>query len=427
MAPLCPLALPMLYEIMIGLRYTRSRKRAQGRNRFISFISAVSMLGIALGVAALITVLSVMNGFQEELRSRILGVASHIQVSAFDGDLPHWQQVAEQAKQHPEVKAAAPFVQAQGMLALDSTVRGTLVRGILPAAEERVADFARYMRAGHLEDLRSGEFGIVLGADLAHNLHAQVGDKVTLIAPQGLVTPAAVLPRLKQFRVVGVFEAGMIEYDAGLALVHMNDAQALYQMGESVSGVRLKVADLFAAPRIARELANSIQADVLISDWTRSHANFFRAVALEKTMMTVILFLIVAVAAFNIVSTLVMAVQEKCADIAILRTLGASPRSIMAIFVLQGSIIGVVGLLAGVAAGILLATNLGVVIPAMETILGVTLWSKDIYYISEMPSQVLASDVTAIVSVSFVLTLVAALYPSWRASRVNPAEALRYE
>lgn len=417
----------MLYEILIGLRYTRSRKRAQGRNRFISFISAVSMFGIALGVAALITVLSVMNGFQEELRSRILGVASHIQVTAFDGDLSQWQQVAEQAAGHREVQASAPFVQAQGMLAFDQTVRGTLVRGILPAAEERVADFARYMRAGHLEDLRPGEFGIVLGADLAHNLRAQPGDKVTLIAPQGLVTPAAVLPRLKQFRVVGVFEAGMIEYDAGLALIHMNDAQALYQMGEGVSGVRLKVADLFAAPRIARELAGSIQADVLINDWTRSHANFFRAVALEKTMMTVILFLIVAVAAFNIVSTLVMAVQEKYADIAILRTLGASPHSIMAIFVLQGSIIGMVGLLAGVAGGVLLATNLGVVIPALETVLGVTLWSKDIYYISEMPSQVLASDVTAIVSVSFVLTLLAALYPSWRASRVNPAEALRYE
>lgn len=417
----------MRYEFLVGLRYTRSRKRAQGRNRFISFISAVSMFGIALGVAALITVLSVMNGFQEELRNRILGVASHVQVSGFDGDLPNWQQVADQAAGHPEVKAAAPFVQGQGMLAFDQVVRGTLVRGVLPAAEEQVADFARYMRAGRLEDLRPGEFGIILGADLAHALRASLGDKVTLIAPQGLVTPAAVLPRLKQFRVVGVFEAGMIEYDSGLALVHMADAQALYQLGENVSGVRLKVADIFDAPLVARELVRRIDASVLISDWTRSHANFFRAVALEKTMMTVILFLIVAVAAFNIVSTLVMAVQEKYADIAILRTLGASPGSIMAIFVLQGSIIGVVGLLAGVAGGFLLATNLDVVIPALETVLGVTLWNKEIYYISEMPSQVLASDVTAITSVSFVLTLLAALYPSWRASRVNPAEALRYE
>ena len=417
----------MVYELLVGLRYTRSRKRAQGRNRFISFISAVSMFGIALGVAALITVLSVMNGFQEELRSRILGVASHIQISGFESELANWQQVAEQAAKHPEVRAAAPYVQAQGMLSFDQTVRGTLVRGILPAAEEQVADFARYMRAGSLEDLRPGEFGIVLGADLAHNLRVRLGDKVTLIAPQGLVTPAAVLPRLKQFRVVGVFEAGMIEYDAGLALIHMADAQALYQLGNDVSGVRLKVADIFDAPRVARELASRLDSPVLIADWTRSHANFFRAVALEKTMMTIILFLIVAVAAFNIVSTLVMAVQEKYADIAILRTLGASPGSIMAIFVLQGSIIGVVGLLAGVIGGFLLANNLGVVIPALEKILGVTLWNKEIYYISEMPSKVLSSDVTAITSVSFVLTLLAALYPSWRASRVNPAEALRYE
>jgi lipoprotein-releasing system permease protein len=421
------IARPMVYELLVGLRYTRSRKRAQGRNRFISFISAVSMLGIALGVAALITVLSVMNGFQEELRSRILGVAAHIQVSGLDGELGNWQQVADQAAKQPDVLATAPFVQAQGMLSFDQVVRGTLVRGILPAAEETVADFARYMRAGTLTDLRPGEFGIILGADLAYSLRVRLGDKVTLIAPQGLVTPAAVLPRLKQFRVVGVFEAGMIEYDAGLALIHMADAQTLYQLGEGVSGVRLKVADIFDAPRVARQLASHMEANVLVSDWTHSHANFFRAVALEKTMMTIILFLIVAVAAFNIVSTLVMAVQEKYADIAILRTLGASPGSIMAIFVLQGSIIGVVGLLAGVIGGFLLATNLGVVIPVLEKVLGVTLWNKEIYYISEMPSQVLGSDVTAITSVSFVLTLLAALYPSWRASRVNPAEALRYE
>lgn len=417
----------MRYELLVGLRYTRSRKRAQGRNRFISFISAVSMLGIALGVAALITVLSVMNGFQEELRSRILGVAAHLQITGLDGQLGPWQQVAEQAAAHPEVRAAAPFVQAQGMLTFDQGVRGTLVRGILPAAEEKVADFARYMRVGQLESLQPGAFGIVLGKDLAHALQVRLGDKVTLIAPQGLVTPAAVLPRLKQFTVVGVFEAGMIEYDSGLVLIHMADAQVLYQMGDQVSGVRLKITDIFDAPQVAHELIPLLREPVAITDWTRSHANFFRAVALEKTMMTVILFLIVAVAAFNIVSTLVMAVQEKYADIAILRTLGASPGSIMAIFVLQGSIIGVVGLVAGVIGGVLLASNLDVVIPALETVLGVTLWNKEIYYISEMPSQILMSDVTAITSVSFVLALLAALYPSWRASRVNPAEALRYE
>ncbi|NMG77231.1 lipoprotein-releasing ABC transporter permease subunit [Aromatoleum diolicum] len=417
----------MRYEFLVGLRYTRSRKRAQGRNRFISFISLVSMLGTGLGVAALIVVLSVMNGFQEELRTRILGVASHIQISGFDGELDAWQQVADQAAQHSSVRATAPYIQEQGMLSFDQAVRGTIVRGVLPAAEDQVADFARYMRAGSLDALQPGSFGIVLGRDLAFALRVQQGDKVTLIAPQGLVTPAAVLPRVKQFEVVGIFEAGMYEYDSGLALVHMRDAQVLYRMDERVSGVRLKLDDLFAAPRVARELTSLLDGNLAVSDWTRSHANFFRAVALEKTMMTIILFLIVAVAAFNIVSTLVMAVQEKYADIAILRTLGASPRSIMGIFVLQGAIIGLVGLAAGVAGGLLLANNLDVVIPALETLTGATLWNKEVYYISELPSKVLAADVVSIVSVSFVLTLVATLYPSWRASRVNPAEALRYE
>lgn len=418
----------MRYEFLVGLRYTRSRKRAQGRNRFISFISLVSMLGIALGVAALIVVLSVMNGFQEELRTRILGVASHVQVQAFDSELRSWQQVAEQASRHPSVRAAAPYVQEQGMLSFDEAVRGTMVRGVIPALEETVADFAQHMKAGRFDALQAGRFGIVLGRDLALALRVGMGDKVTLIAPQGLVTPAAVLPRVKQFEVVGIFEAGMYEYDSGLALIHIADAQALYRMGDGVSGVRLKLDDLFAAPRVARELIRYIEEPGLgISDWTRSHANFFRAVALEKTMMTLILFLIVGVAAFNIVSTLVMAVQEKYADIAILRTLGASPGSIMTIFVLQGSIIGLVGLLAGLGGGLAIAHNLDVVIPALETLTGATLWNKEIYYINELPSKVLASDVVTILSVSFVLTLVAALYPSWRASKVNPAEALRYE
>lgn len=417
----------MRYECLVGLRYTRSRKRAQGRNRFISFISLVSMLGTALGVAALIVVLSVMNGFQEELRTRILGVASHIQVSGYDGALESWQRVADQSAHNPAVRGSAPYVQEQGMLSFDQVVRGVMVRGVLPAEEEKVADFAKYMRAGSLEALRPGGFGIVLGRDLAFALKVGLGDKVTLISPQGLVTPAAVLPRVKQFEVVGIFEAGMFEYDSGLALVHLRDAQTLYRLGDSVSGVRLKLDDLFAAPRVARELAASIDVPAYVSDWTRSHANFFRAVALEKTMMSIILFLIVAVAAFNIVSTLVMAVQEKYADIAILRTLGASPLSVMGIFMLQGAIIGVVGLLGGVAGGLLLANNLDVVIPALESLTGATLWNKEVYYISELPSKVLASDVITIVSVSFVLTLVATLYPSWRASRVNPAEALRYE
>lgn len=418
----------MRYEFLVGMRYTRSRKRAQGRNRFISFISLVSMFGIALGVAALIVVLSVMNGFQEELRTRILGVASHIQVQSRGEGLETWQQVAEESMQHPSVRAAAPYVQEQGMLSFDDAVRGTIVRGVIPSEEDKVADFGGYMQSGDFHALQAGRFGIVLGRDLAFALRVQLGDKVTLIAPQGLVTPAAVLPRVKQFEVVGIFEAGMYEYDSGLALVHVADAQALYRLGDAVSGVRLKLDDLFAAPRVARELALMIsEPGLIVADWTRSHANFFRAVALEKTMMTLILFLIVAVAAFNIVSTLVMAVQEKYADIAILRTLGASPASIMTIFVLQGSIIGVVGLLTGVAGGLAIAGNLDVVIPALETVTGATLWNKEVYYIDELPSKVLTSDVVSIVSVSFVLTLLAAIYPSWRASRVNPAEALRYE
>ncbi|MBN8442596.1 MAG: lipoprotein-releasing ABC transporter permease subunit [Thauera sp.] len=418
----------MRYELLVGLRYTRSRKRAQGRNRFISFISLVSMLGIALGVAALIVVLSVMNGFQEELRTRILGVASHVQLQGISSGVTAWQQVAEEASRHPSVRAAAPYVQEQGMLSFDDVVRGTIVRGVIPSEEDKVADFGQHMKAGAFDALQAGRFGIVLGRDLALAMRVGLGDKVTLIAPQGLVTPAAVLPRVKQFEVVGVFEAGMYEYDSGLALIHLADAQALYRMGEEVSGVRLKLDDLFAAPRVARELAATLSIpDLMVSDWTRSHANFFRAVALEKTMMTLILFLIVAVAAFNIVSTLVMAVQEKYADIAILRTLGASPASIMAIFVLQGTVIGLVGLAAGVIGGLLIAHNLDVVIPALEAVTGMTLWNKEVYYINELPSEVLWSDVTSIVSVSFVLTLAAALYPSWRASKVNPAEALRYE
>ena len=417
----------MRYECLVGLRYTRSRKRSQGRNRFISFISLVSMCGTALGIAALIVVLSVMNGFQEELRTRILGVASHIQVEGHESELTAWQRVADQTLAHPSVLAAAPYVQEQGMLAFDENVRGAMVRGVLPAEEDRVADFGNYMRAGQLEALEAGRFGIVLGRDLAFALRVGMGDKLTLIAPQGTVTPAAVMPRVRQFEVVGLFEAGMFEYDSSLALIHMQDAQALYRMGDAVSGVRLKLDDLFAAPRVTRELASMIDVRALVRDWTSSHANFFRAVQLEKTMMTIILFLIVAVAAFNIVSTLVMAVQEKQADIAILRTLGASPGSIMSIFVLQGAIIGIVGLIGGTLGGLALATNLDVVIPWLEAVTGATLWNKEIYYIQDLPSKVLASDVITIVSLSFVLTLVATLYPSWRAARVNPAEALRYE
>ncbi len=417
----------MLYELTIGLRYTRAKKRGAGRNRFISFISMISMLGTALGVAALIVVLSVMNGFQKELRTRILGVASHIEISGAGNELQNWRGTLAAVSKHPEVIAAAPYVQQQGLLSMGSEVQGVMVRGIEPKAEEGVADFEQHMKRGHLADLKPGEFGIVLGSDLARALRVAPGDKVTLIAPQGLVTPAAVLPRLKQFRVTGVFEVGMYEYDANLALIDIRDAQTLYRMGDSVSGVRLKVADLFQAPRIAHELLRHLDADSFISDWTRSHANFFRAVAIEKNMMFLILLLIVAVAAFNIVSTLVMAVTDKQADIAILRTLGASPASIMLIFIVQGVLIGLAGLAAGVALGVTLAFNVDVVVPAIEHMLGFQFLAKDVYYITELPSDLHWNDVGIITCVSFLLTLLATLYPSWRASRVNPAEALRYE
>jgi len=414
------------FEALIGLRYTSARKPGGG-NRFISFISLISMLGLALGVAALIVVLSVMNGFQKELRTRILGVASHAQISGADGEMENWQQAVAGVARHPRVVAAAPYVQQQGMLSYDGQVKGVLVRGILPAEEDRVADFAGHMKTGALERLQPGEFGIILGAELAYALRAFTGDKVTLIAPQGMVTPAAVLPRLKQFTVVGIFEVGMFEYDSGLALLHMADAQKLYQMNDRVSGVRLKLDDLFAAPTVVRELAGSLGQELRVSDWTRNHANFFRAVAIEKNMMFLILLLIVAVAAFNIVSTLVMTVTDKRADIAILRTLGASPGSIMRIFILQGTLIGVIGLVMGIGGGVALALNVDVVVPFLERLMGIQFLAKDVYYISDLPSDLHWSDVWIIASVSFVLTVLATLYPSWRAARVNPAEALRYE
>lgn len=416
----------MSFETLIGLRYTASRKTGGG-NRFISFISLISMLGLALGVAALIVVLSVMNGFQKELRTRILGVASHAQISGADGELDNWPAAVKDVATHPRVVAAAPFVQQQGMLSFDGQVKGAVVRGILPAEEERVADFVRHMKSGRLDALQPGEFGIVLGAELAYSLRVFLGDKVTLIAPQGMVTPAAVLPRMKQFTVVGVFEVGMYEYDSGLALLHMTDAQKLYQMDERVSGVRLKLDDLFAAPRVVHELADVLARELRVSDWTRSHANFFRAVQIEKNMMFLILLLIVAVAAFNIVSTLVMTVTDKRADIAILRTLGASPASILVIFVIQGTLIGVIGLAMGVAGGVALALNVETVVPFLERLLGMQFLAKDVYYISDLPSDLHWSDVWIIAVTSFSLTVLATLYPSWRAARTNPAEALRYE
>ena len=413
----------MRYELLIGLRYTRAKRR----NHFISFISLISMAGIALGVWALIVVLSVMNGFQQELRSRILGVVSHVQITGNDGRLSDWRQVEREAMRNRHVIAAAPYVSAQGLLTYGQAVRGTVVRGIVPESEERVAEFGAHMRAGNLFALKPGSFGIVLGVDLARALGVYPGDKVALIAPQGLVTPAGVIPRLKQFTVVGIFDIGFVEADAGLALIDLDDAQKLYQMGDAVSGVRLKLDDLFAARSVAEEEMARLGPGIYASDWTRSHANFFRAVEIEKRVMFLILALIVAVAAFNVVSALVMLVTDKQADIAILRTLGASPGSIMQVFMVQGAVIGVLGTLIGVVTGVISALNVETVVPAIERFFRVQFLSKDVYLIPELPSQVHSTDVVIIALMSLVLSFLATLYPSWRASRVNPAEALRYE
>jgi lipoprotein-releasing system permease protein len=413
----------MRYELAVGLRYTRARRR----NRFIGINSAVSMIGIWVGVWALIVVLSVMNGFQEEVRTRILGVASHVQVVGADGRLAGWQEIARSVAQHPRVLASAPFVQAQAMLSAGGAVRGAIVRGILPEQEDRVADLGKHMRAGALGELKPGEFGVVLGADLARALGVFNGDKLALVAPQGLVTPAGVIPRLKQFTVVGIFEAGISDADSGLALVHLRDAQTLYQLGERVSGVRLKLDDLFAAREVARELSGSLPRDVYAFDWTRSHANFFRAVEIEKRMMFIILALIILVAAINIVSTLVVAVTDKQADIAILRTFGAAPGSVMQIFIVQGMVIGVIGTAVGVLTGVLTALNIDVIVPAIENAFNVKFLSKDVYMIPDLPSDLQADDVISVALMALALSFLATLYPSWRAARLNPAEALRYE
>jgi len=411
------------YELLVGLRYTRAKRR----NRFIGINSLVSMIGIFVGVWALIVVLSVMNGFQKEVRTRILGVASHVQITSIDNRLPDWRSIAALAAQHPRVRATAPFVQAQAMLAAGQAVRGALVRGILPEEEEKVADIGQHMRSGSLADLRPGEFGVVLGADLARGLGVLPGDKLALVAPQGLVTPAGIIPRLKQFTVVGSFEVGIVDADAGLALVHLRDAQTLYQLGDAVSGVRLRLDDLFAARSVARELMARLPQNVYASDWTRSHANFFRAVEIEKRMMFIILTLIILVAAINIISTLVVAVTDKQADIAILRTLGAAPGSVMQIFIVQGMVIGIVGTLIGAGLGIVTALNIDVIVPAIENAFSIKFLSKDVYLIPELPSDLQAGDVGSIVLMALGLSFFATLYPSWRAARVNPAEALRYE
>ncbi|MBA3597551.1 MAG: lipoprotein-releasing ABC transporter permease subunit [Methylibium sp.] len=414
------------YELLIGWRYTRAGRGGR-RNAFISFISGVSMLGIALGVAALIIVLSVMNGFQKEVRDRMLSVVAHVEVFGGGGAaLADWRALAAQAMQHPEVRGAAPFIAAQALVARGEDMRGVVVRGIDPAEEPKVTPLAAELAGTVLAELRPGDWGIVLGGELARSLGVRVGDAVTIVTPNGQVTPAGVVPRLKQMTVAGVFESGHYEYDSGLALMHVDDAARLFRV-EGPTGVQLRLDDQQDARTVAAELAMSLGPDVAVRDWTRTNRNWFDAVQLEKRMMFIILTLIVAVAAFNLVSTLVMTVTDKQADIAILRTLGASPRSIMGIFMVQGALSGVLGTLGGLALGLLVALNIDVIVPALERLFQASFLPGSIYLINRMPSDPQMADIAPIALISLVLAFVATLYPSWRASRVQPAQALRYE
>ncbi len=411
------------FEWLIGLRYTRAKRR----NQFVSFISATSIIGITLGVTALIVVISVMNGFQDELRNRILGMTAHATVSEYERGLGDWQAVAKRVEHEPHVMATAPYVQAEGMLSAQPNVSGAIIRGIEPKYEDAVTDIGSHIIKGDIHDLKPGSFGIVLGADLAKALGVTVGDSLMLITANVAVTPVGGLLRQRKFTVVGIFKIGMYEYDRGTAFIDLKDAQALYRMGDKVTGLRLKLDDLFKAPWVARDLNRKLGNPYWVSDWTKANGNFFRAVQTERTVMFIILSLIVAVAAFNIVSTLVMVVTDKQGDIAILRTLGASPGSVMMIFLISGTIIGLIGTLVGVGLGVTLALNVETIVPWIEHITGTQFMPADVYYISEVPSRLEWSDVLHVGLMAFGLSFLATIYPAWRASRVQPAEALRYE
>ncbi len=409
--------------LYIGLRYTRAKRR----NHFISFISIISMLGVAVGVTALITVISVMNGFEKELRGRILGVTAHATIVERGGPLRDWQAVSAVIDRDPQVRGSAPFIRAEGMATRAGSVHGVIVEGVLPDQEPKVSVVGERMRTGRLADLKPGAYKILLGAALARALRAEVGDKITLVVPQATATPAGILPRLKRFTLAGVFEIGMHDYDAALAVVHLEDAARLFRIQGGVSGIRIKVDDMFAAPRISRELIRSLPEHYAAMDWTQQHVNFFQALKTEKIVMYVILMLIVAVAAFNIISTLVMVVTDKAADVAILRTLGLTPRGIMSIFIVQGTVIGFVGTLLGLLGGVQLATHVDTLVPAIERLFQTQFLPPDIYYISELPSDMRWPDVIRITVIAFTLCLLSTLYPAWRASRTQPAEVLRYE
>ncbi|RJG21101.1 lipoprotein-releasing ABC transporter permease subunit [Massilia cavernae] len=413
------------YEWLVGLRYTRAGRRS-GRNSFISFISLISVAGIALGVAALIVVLSVMNGFQKEVTDRMLSVLAHIEIYDARGAMPNWQAASKEAFQNPAVKGAAPFVATQGMLLQDGVMRPAVIRGILPSEEGKVSDVANKVRRGSLDSLQPGSFNVVMGYALARALNVGMGDKVTMMLAQAQTTPAGVLPRTRSFTVSGIFEAGHFEFDSGLALISIDDAQKMERL-DAPSGIRLRIEDMHRAPIVAHELKQTMSGDLLVRDWSKENANWFAAVQTEKKMMFIILTLIIAVAAFNLVSTLVMTVTDKQADIAILRTLGSSPRSIMKIFMIQGALVGIMGTALGVGFGVLVALNIDVIVPFIERMLGVQFLSQDIYLISALPSDLRWIDVAKIGGISVLLAFVATLYPSYSAARVKPAEALRYE
>ncbi|MFK8075868.1 MAG: lipoprotein-releasing ABC transporter permease subunit [Granulosicoccus sp.] len=412
------------YELFVGLRYTRAKRR----NHFISFISLVSILGIMLGVTALITVTSVMNGFEKEMRERIVGASSHATITGLGEPLTDWQSVATVASEHPEVLGAAPYMEGQVMLVHSGRSTGALIRGVLPDQESQVSDLHEKLEQTESLQvaLKEGEYGLILGADLAVFLGAIAGDKIMVITPEASVTPMGFVPRVKRFTVTGIFRFGMYQFDRNLAIMHASDSAKLFKMGEGFSGVRLKLEDTSRAPVVSRQLTREFEYDKYVSDWTQQNANYFLAVKMEKTMMFIILSMIVAVAAFNIISTLVMLVQDKQADIAILRTQGASPGSVLSIFIVQGTLIGVLGTVAGLIGGISLASNIDVVVPFIEQFTGPVL-NPEVYYIDEMPSDLRSSDVVKVGLLSFGLSLLATIYPAWRASRVDPASALSYE
>lgn len=409
--------------VFIGLRYTRAKRRT----RFISFITLTSVLGIALGVTALITVLSVMNGFEAELRQRILGMTAHATISGVNGRLQHWQTLEPMLKEHAEIIDWAPFVEGQVMLSAGRRVSGAMLRGVLPKTEPRVSEVGNKMVTSTLDQLQAKSYRIILGSSLASYLGVIPGDKVTLITPQVNSSPAGILPRLRRFTVSGIFEIGMHEYDRNMALIHIRDASKLLRLGEAVSGLRLKLDDLFYAPQVTRKLAEQLYGRYQVQDWTQVHSNFFRAVKTEKTVMFCILLLIVGVAAFNIVSTLVMVVTDKRPDIAILQTQGLTPAGVMSIFIVLGTVIGLIGTLLGAVGGILLALNVETIVPAIERFLGTKFMSADVYYITDLPSKLIWSDVYQVTLLAFLISLLATLYPAWQASKIKPAEELRYE